>query len=99
MDVANKEETSVDIRLRTDAMPPPEERRRLRIAAGLTGIELAAAISVSPASIYNWETDKRSPTGLQRAAYLRALDEIGEQLDARGRRGDAEAAADNHRSI
>ncbi len=74
----------MDIRLRTDAMPAPEERRRLRIAAGLTGIELAAAISVSPASIYNWETDKRTPTGLQKAAYLEALDRIREQLEARG---------------
>jgi transcriptional regulator with XRE-family HTH domain len=83
MVVANEEETSMKIRRRTDAMPPPEERRRLRIAAGLTGVELAAAISVSPASIYNWETDKRTPTGLQKAAYLEALNTIREQLELR----------------
>lgn len=74
----------MDIRLRTDPMPPPTERRRLRLAAGLTGVELAAAISVSPASIYNWETNARTPTGLPRVAYLKALNEIKEQLEARG---------------
>jgi len=62
----------------------------LRVDAGLTGIELAAAISVSPASIYNWETDTRTPTGLPRVAYLKALNDIKEQLEARGDSDEAE---------
>jgi DNA-binding transcriptional regulator YiaG len=74
----------MEIRLRTDLMPPPEERRRLRIAAGFTGAELATAIGVSSASVYAWETGRRTPTGLQRSAYLEALSGIVRQLDARG---------------
>lgn len=74
----------MSIKIRSEPLPTPMERRRLRIAAGLTGIELAAAISVSPASIYNWESNTRTPTGLQRVAYLKALNEIREQLEAQG---------------
>jgi transcriptional regulator with XRE-family HTH domain len=74
----------MSIKIRTEPFPSPEQRRKLRVDAGLTGIELAAAISVSPASIYNWENNTRTPTGLQRVAYLKALDEIREQLEAQG---------------
>lgn len=74
----------MEIRLRTDPTPPPAERRRLRIAAGLTGVELATAIGVSPASVYAWEKGTRTPTGLQRAAYVRALQEIRAQLEGSG---------------
>lgn len=63
----------MEIRLRTDLMPPLEERRRLRNAAGLSGVELATAIGVSPASVYAWEKGTRKPTGLQRRAYRQAL--------------------------
>ena len=40
------------ISIRHDTLPSPTERRRLRTAAGLTGIELAVAMGVSPASVY-----------------------------------------------
>jgi DNA-binding transcriptional regulator YiaG len=72
------------IQIHSDPLPAPEERRRLREAAGLTGVNLAAAIGVSPASVYAWETGARTPTGLQRTAYLKALQRIVTQLEERG---------------
>ena len=69
------------ISIRHDTLPSPTERRRLRTAAGLTGIELAVAMGVSPASVYAWETGRRAPAGLQRAAYIRALKTIKAKLE------------------
>jgi transcriptional regulator with XRE-family HTH domain len=57
-------------------LPAQKERRRLRVAAGLSGAALAADIGVSPASVYGWETSGREPKGLLREAYARALQEL-----------------------
>ena len=71
----------MEIEIRQEKLPPLSERRRLRAAAGLTGIELAVAMGVSPASVYAWETGRRTPTGLQKAAYLEALGQIRAELE------------------
>jgi DNA-binding transcriptional regulator YiaG len=71
----------MEIEIRQESLPPVPERRRLRAAAGLTGIELAVAMGVSPASVYAWETGRRTPTGLQKAAYLEALSQIRAELE------------------
>ncbi len=71
----------MEIEIRQENLPPVAERRRLRAAAGLTGIELAVAMGVSPASVYAWETGRRAPAGLQRAAYIRALKTIKAKLE------------------
>ena len=71
----------MEIEIRQEKLPPLSERRRLRAAAGLTGIELAVAMGVSPASVYAWETGRRTPTGLQKAAYLEALRQISAELE------------------
>ncbi len=70
--------------IRHDTLPSPTERRRLRTAAGLTGIELAVAMGVSPASVYAWETGRRRPTGLQKSAYVEALRQISAELKGAG---------------
>ncbi len=72
------------ISIRHDTLPSPTERRRLRTAAGLTGIELAVAMGVSPASVYAWETGRRTPTGLQKSAYVEALRQISAELEGPG---------------
>ncbi len=51
--------------------------RRIRRRLGLTQIELARRIDVSPETIRNWEQGKRGPTGAARA-LLRILDKAPE---------------------
>lgn len=53
-------------------LPTPDERRRLREHAGLSGAGLAAQIGVAPATVYGWESG-REPRGLLREAYAAAL--------------------------
>jgi transcriptional regulator with XRE-family HTH domain len=43
--------------------------RELREAKGLSPVEVAAALNVSLATVYNWESDKHEP----RASQLRDL--------------------------
>jgi DNA-binding XRE family transcriptional regulator len=61
-----------------EVLPAPEERRRLREAAGISGAELAAQIGVSPGSVYAWETTNRKPRGLLLDAYGMALRVLSE---------------------
>lgn len=74
----------MELQTRQITLPTLPERRRLRTADGLTGVELAVAIGVSPASVYAWETGRRTPTGLQKAAYVEALRRLTELEDAAG---------------
>lgn len=74
----------MNIKVRRESLPAVAERRRLREAAGLTGIELAVAMGVSPASVYAWETGSRAPTGLQKTAYIEALRQISAELEDAG---------------
>ena len=63
-------------RLRTPiTLPPPSERRRLRLGAGISGANLAAQIGVAPATVYGWEMG-REPSGLLRDAYGGALAQL-----------------------
>ena len=56
-------------------LPTPDERRRLREGAGLSGSALAAQIGVAPATVYGWESG-REPRGLLREAYATALQSL-----------------------
>lgn len=51
--------------------------RRVRRRIGLSQLELARCINVSPETIRNWEQGKRCPTGAARA-LLRILDKAPE---------------------
>ncbi|MFE6285009.1 helix-turn-helix domain-containing protein [Streptomyces sp. NPDC057877] len=57
-------------------LPPPQERRRLRDAAGLTQAQLAARVGVSRATVRAWETGRTTPHGRKREAYAKLLAEF-----------------------
>jgi transcriptional regulator with XRE-family HTH domain len=84
-------------RLKTPAaLPPPLERRRLRIDARLSGAGLAAQIGVAPATIYGWEAG-REPSGLLREAYATALTQLTESTESE-KADDAGTTPDDRRS-
>ncbi|MFF2020506.1 telomere-associated protein Tap [Streptomyces sp. NPDC058171] len=56
------------------ALPPPEERRRLRRAHGLTVDEIAQALKVRRATVSGWESGKTEPRPPERDAYARLLE-------------------------
>ena len=62
-------------------LPPLHEWQALRIAAGMTVTQVGAAVGVSSASIYYWETGQREPRGLQRIAYAQVLAALASESD------------------
>ncbi|MFF9221196.1 telomere-associated protein Tap, partial [Streptomyces viridosporus] len=65
-------------------LPPPEERKRLRQAHGLTLDEVAAALKVRRATVSGWESAKKptEPRGPEREAYARLLKQLAELYPA-----------------
>ncbi|MGW3359761.1 telomere-associated protein Tap [Streptomyces bungoensis] len=63
-------------------LPPPEERRRLRKAHGLTVEEVAAALKVRRATVSGWESGKTEPRPPERNAYARLLKQLAELYPA-----------------
>ncbi|MBJ6630190.1 telomere-associated protein Tap [Streptomyces griseoincarnatus] len=61
-------------------LPPAEERKRLRVAHGLTLDEVAAALKVRRATVSGWESLKKptEPRGPEREAYARLLNKLAE---------------------
>ncbi len=57
-------------------LPGVEQRRQIRVAAGMTQSTLAFRIGVSPSSIAMWESGKYNPRGLTRDAYAKALNQL-----------------------
>ncbi|MFD3700084.1 telomere-associated protein Tap [Streptomyces sp. NPDC058646] len=57
-----------------DALPHPDERKRLREAAGLSQDQIAKALSVRRETVTSWETGRTAPRPPKRAAYIRLLD-------------------------
>ncbi|MGM9383802.1 telomere-associated protein Tap [Streptomyces antibioticus] len=55
-------------------LPDPEERGRLREAAGVTQARLAAALRTTPQTVKNWENGRSEPRPPRRQAYLRLLE-------------------------
>ncbi|MGC5040362.1 telomere-associated protein Tap [Streptomyces sp. DT190] len=62
------------------ALPPAEERKRLRQAHGLTLDQVAAALQVRRATVSGWESLKKpvEPRGPEREAYARLLNKLAE---------------------
>ncbi|MGA5527513.1 telomere-associated protein Tap [Streptomyces pseudogriseolus] len=69
-------------------LPPPEERKRLRTAHGLTLEEVAAALKVRRATVSGWESVKKptEPRGPEREAYARLLNQLAELYPAPARK-------------
>ncbi|GHB67487.1 transcriptional regulator [Streptomyces viridiviolaceus] len=65
-------------------LPLAEERKRLRIAHGLTLDEVAAALKVRRATVSGWESAKKpvEPRGPEREAYARLLKKLAELYPA-----------------
>ncbi|MER7720038.1 helix-turn-helix transcriptional regulator [Streptomyces flaveolus] len=66
------------------ALPPAQERKRLRVAHGLTMDEVAAALKVRRATVSGWESVKKTtePRGPEREAYARLLNKLAELYPA-----------------
>jgi transcriptional regulator with XRE-family HTH domain len=66
------------------ALPSAEERKRLRVAHGLTLDEVAAALKVRRATVSGWESVKKpvEPRGPEREAYARLLNRLAELYPA-----------------
>jgi DNA-binding transcriptional regulator YiaG len=61
---------------RQDRLPPPDVRRALRLVAGVTQGELAAALGRTRPTITRWENGSREPRGEDRRRYLDAIEEL-----------------------
>lgn len=61
-------------------LPPAQERKRLRIAHGLTMDDVAQALQVRRATVSAWEsaTKPTEPRGPEREAYARLLNQLAE---------------------
>ncbi|MEU9035574.1 helix-turn-helix transcriptional regulator [Streptomyces sp. NPDC048352] len=57
-----------------DGLPRPDERKRLREAAGLSQDQIAKALSVRRETVTSWETGRTAPRPPKRAAYARLLE-------------------------
>ncbi|MCZ4124973.1 helix-turn-helix domain-containing protein [Streptomyces sp. H39-S7] len=63
-------------------LPPPAERQRLRLAAGLTPAHIAAAMRVDPALVQAWEDSTAVPSPDIAPAYARLLEGLAERFPA-----------------
>ncbi|MET9764806.1 helix-turn-helix transcriptional regulator, partial [Streptomyces sp. NPDC006372] len=59
-------------------LPPPTERKRLRLAHGLTLDEVATALRVRRATVGGWEAGKTEPRPPERDAYARLLKQLAQ---------------------
>lgn len=66
------------IRLRRE-LPPPEERRALREAAGVSLAALGRACGVSHVAVHTWETGRKRPRGEHLRRYVDALRVLREE--------------------
>ncbi|GAA5601796.1 helix-turn-helix domain-containing protein [Streptomyces griseus] len=78
MSEANSVEALLEEARLVAAMPPPEERLRLREAAGFSRAHFAATVGVGRQTIANWETGVSDPTPPARYPYLRILKGLAE---------------------
>lgn len=65
-----------------DPLPEPAERKRLRVAWGLTQKQVADALGVTPGNVGGWEAGRWEPAGETRTQYLYLLNSIAERLSA-----------------
>lgn len=63
-------------RVRAARLPAPEERVRIRHAAGVALQEFARTLQVSPMTVSRWERGEAEPRLEQRVAYALLLREV-----------------------
>lgn len=65
-----------------DDLPGPDERKRLREAAGLSQAQIATALNARREAVGNWETGRTEPRPPKRAAYARLLEGLAARFPA-----------------
>lgn len=63
-----------------DVLPPPRVRTQLRLAAGLTQLDVAEAVGVKRLAVVRWELGKSNPRRPQRDAYIHLLKRLTERF-------------------
>lgn len=61
-------------------LPPPAERKALRVRAGLTQADLAGPLKVHPETLGRWERGDGRPSRRAAAAYVAALELLRRSL-------------------
>ncbi|MEU1091579.1 helix-turn-helix transcriptional regulator [Streptomyces sp. NPDC005576] len=62
-----------------DVLPPPRVRQQLRLAAGLTQLEVAEAVGVKRLAVARWELGETFPRRPHRAIYKHFLKRLAER--------------------
>ncbi|MDJ0385013.1 helix-turn-helix domain-containing protein [Streptomyces sp. G-G2] len=62
-----------------DVLPPPHVRQQLRLAAGLTQLEVAEAVGVKRLAVARWELGETFPRRPHRAIYKHFLKRLAER--------------------
>jgi transcriptional regulator with XRE-family HTH domain len=55
------------------SLPPPAQRKGIRVAAGARRRPTAAAVGISEMTLWRWESGERSPSGKYLERYLEVL--------------------------
>lgn len=61
------------------SLPGPDERRQIRVAAGVTQREVALAVGRTASEVSRWESGDRSPSGAALVAYQGVLLRLKEE--------------------
>ncbi len=66
---------------RSGWLPAPAQRRAIRLSAGVSLVDLAAALQVHKRTLERWEQGEISPRhGPRRVAYAQVLRQLGEPV-------------------
>lgn len=57
-------------------LPPPAERRAIRIASGVTQEDIAGEVGRTRAAVSRWESGERAPRGADLVAYAELLQRL-----------------------
>jgi DNA-binding transcriptional regulator YiaG len=68
-------------RYRDRHLPPPDERRRIREALGITQRELAEVLGVERATYTRWELGSRTPRGTDAERYRQLLQRLAREAN------------------
>ena len=66
--------------VRAAQLPEPEERRRIRLRAGLTYRDLGDALEVDTMTAWRWENGRTAPRRAAAVRYRRLLDALVEAV-------------------
>lgn len=62
------------------SLPEPEQARAIRLAAGVSMVEMAEALGVHRVTVHRWESGDRRPQGDLAARYARLLQGLAREV-------------------